>query len=135
MKYLKYFESIFDENAPTPIDIAIEDVDGNNVGSVEGVIHYSIDYVNNWIYKEGIALTIDINSIEFPVAILKNINIDEEYRNNNYGNEGMRLFLDEAKTILLMVDIGENNNFNLVKWYEGYGFKTIGRAGEYPVMS
>ena len=137
MKYLKYFESIFDENAPTPIDIPIENKDYEVVGSVDGVIHYTIQFVNNWIYKEGIALSIDVNSIEFPVAILKNLNINEEYRNQGYGNDGMRLFLDatfEANSILLMADIGEINDFDLTSWYEGYGFEKIGRAGEYPIM-
>lgn len=134
MKYLKYFES----NIPSiPIDITITNKYGDDVGSVEGVIHYSKEYLDNWMYKEGITLHIDENTIEFPIAILKNLNIDEEYRNQGYGNEGMRLFLDEAyvaKMVFLMVDIGESNEFNLKDWYESFGFEVVGRAGEYPVM-
>ena len=134
MKYLKYFES----NIPSiPIDITITNKYGDDVGSVEGVIHYHKEYLDNWLYKEGIALHIDENTIEFPIAILKNINVDEEYRNQGYGNEGMSLFLDEAyeaKMIFLMVDIGESNEFNLKDWYESFGFEVVGRAGDYPVM-
>lgn len=135
MKYLKYFESLF--NSPVPIDITIENEYYEQVGSVEGVIHCSKEYLDNWMYKEGIALHIDENSIQFPIAILKNINIDEEYRNQGYGNEGMREFLDavyEAKNVFLMVDIGESNDFSLIEWYKSFGFEEVGRAGDYPVM-
>ena len=74
MKYLKYFESLF--NSPVPIDITIENEDYEQVGSVEGVIHYSKEYLDNWMYKEGIALHIDENTIQFPIAILKNLVMD-----------------------------------------------------------
>jgi len=99
--------------------------------------YYKKEYFDNWIYKEGIALHIDENLIQYPVAILKNINIEEEYRNQGYGNQGMREFLDavyEAKNIFLMVDIGESNSFILLEWYKSFGFEQVGRAGDYPVM-
>lgn len=135
MKYLKHFESLF--SSPVPIDITIENETDEEIGSVEGVIHYKKEYFDNWIYKEGIALHIDENLIQYPVAILKNINIEEEYRNQGYGNQGMREFLDavyEAKNIFLMVDIGESNSFILLEWYKSFGFEQVGRAGDYPVM-
>lgn len=135
MKYLKKFESHFEKESSV-IDIVIENKD-EEVGNIDGIIHYKKEYLNNWLYKEGIVLHIDENSIQFPVAILKNINIYEEYRNQVYGNQGMREFLDavyEVKSIFLMVDIGEDNNFDLSEWYKSFGFEQVGRSGNYPVM-
>ena len=71
------------------------------------------------------------------MLILININIDEDYRNQGYGNQGMREFLDavyQAKNVFLMVDIGESNDFKLFNWYKSFGFEQVGRAGDYPVM-
>ena len=110
---------------PKQIDIDLEDND-EEVGNVSGIIHYSENFLENWMNKEKF----DYNLIEiinektdYPVAILKNINIYDDYKNQGYGNQGMSLFLDEtseARTILLIADTGESNNFDLEKWYEGF---------------
>jgi GNAT superfamily N-acetyltransferase len=127
------------DKEPQVIDITIEDND-EEVGNVSGVIHYSEQYLKNWLESERFD-TLDIqyilNKIKFPVAILKNINVYEEYRNQGFGKEGMSLFLEEvseAKYVILLADTGEENNFELEKWYQGYGFKAYAQRRGLPLM-
>ena len=112
---MKFNESL---DNPKIIDIDIEDDNGDCVGNVSGIIHYSKLYLENWINSEKINenLREKLLSLEFPIAILKNINIYEDYKNNGYGNIGMKLFIDEAheaKFIILIADTSESNNFKL----------------------
>jgi len=134
MKYLKYFESKKDKSSKV-IDIPISE--DEYIGEVHGIIHFKKEYLDNWLYLEKVELNIDENLIEFPVAILKNINVEKDYRNIGYGNEAMETFLDaasEAKSIILIADLMTDNKFDLVKWYEGYGFEIIGKSSGNPVM-
>jgi hypothetical protein len=134
MKYLKYFESYKNKTSEI-IDIPISN--DEDVGGVYGVIHFKKENLDNWLYNERVELNIDVNSIQFPVAILKNINVQPDYQNIGYGNEAMGTFLDatsEAKSIILIADLAADNKFDLVKWYEGYGFEIIGTSGGDPVM-
>ena len=138
MKYLRYFESLF--NQPEVIDIEITDTTGTEVGNVSGVIHYSADNVNNWMNSQKIShekQAILWKYLQLPVAILKNINIEEDQRNRGFGYRGLNLFLDKVKqanSVLLIADVGEENNFNLEEWYKGFGFKTIDISGGMPIM-
>jgi len=136
MKYLKYFES-YEESNEESIVIDIPISEDEYIGEVHGIIHFKKEYLDNWLYLERVKLNIDENLIEFPVAILKNINVESDYRNRGYGNEAMETFLDaasEAKSIILIADLLADNKFDLVKWYEGYGFEIIGMSGGNPVM-
>lgn len=139
MKYLKYFESLFDPY-PRVIELEITDTTGTDVGSVDGIIHFSKENVDNWLNKEKVSQELQAKlwkNIDLPVAILKNINVYEDQRNRGFGNDGMELFLDEtddANSVILLADTGESNNFELEKWYEGFGFQTIGLAGGLPLM-
>ena len=82
-----------------------------------------------------------------PVAILKNMNVDESNRGQGIGSSLLSDFEDEAIdkrawSILLIADHGEiqTDGFyethpgGLASWYQSYGFKTIGDAGGNPVM-
>ena len=135
---MKYLKEMFSQSIP--INISIENNDQEIVGTVSGIIHYNPEFLNNWLYKEKINQeSIDkINNIvNYPVAILYNIYVEEDFMNLGYGNEGMYSFLSEAheaKYIILIADIYEGNKFSLVKWYEKFGFKIIGETNSCPLM-
>jgi hypothetical protein len=119
-------------NDSRPIEI---EVDG---GSLSGVIHNDMQRVLNWGEKERLddKATNTISSLSAPIAILKNMYVDEELRGQGQGNDFIQRFLDEvgAIPIILISDKGEANTFDLTKWYEGYDFETIGSSGGSPVL-
>ena len=114
------------------IDIEVEG------GSLSGVVHNDIQRVLNWAENERISPgTIKtIGTLETPIAILKNIYVEEESRNQGIGTDLLQQFIDEAYNmpILLISDEGEENAFGLTNWYEKYGFEYIGDSGGYPVL-
>ena len=107
-------------------------------GNISGVIHKDKQRILNWAEKERIspeAINI-ISKLQTPMAILKNINVEEEARNQGTGTDLLQQFLDKAYNmpILLISDEGEENAFGLTSWYEKYGFEYIGESGGYPVL-
>ena len=114
------------------------DIEG---GNIFGVIHTDFTYLNNWASKEGVDKSV-LQNIEMPVAIMKNAFVPEEQRGQGIGNQLVEQFINEAAdagaySVILLADLGQTQSegFDLVKWYEGYGFETIGKdnAGN-PVM-
>ena len=81
-----------------------------------------------------------LEKVQVPVAILKNMNVNDDSRNQGYGKKAIQKFLNESKEanyVILISDGGETNNFNLQEWYERLGFESIGETGYYsrfPVM-
>ena len=114
------------------IDIEVEG------GSLSGVVHNDIRRVLNWAEKERTSPeTIEtIGTLKAPIAILKNIHVEEESRNQGIGTDLLQQFLDKAydMPILLISDEGEENAFGLTNWYEKYGFEYIGESGGHPVL-
>ena len=114
------------------IDIEVEG------GSLSGVVHNDIRRVLNWAEKERTSPeTIEtIGTLKDPIAVLKNIHVEEESRNQGIGTDLLQQFLDKAYNmpILLISDEGEENAFGLTNWYEKYGFEYIGESGGYPVL-
>ena len=114
------------------IDIEVEG------GSLSGVIHSDMQRVLNWAEKERTSPeTIEmIGTLKAPIAILKNMYVEEESRNQGIGTDLLQQFLDKAYNmpILLISDEGEENAFGLTNWYEKYGFEYIGESGGYPVL-
>ena len=109
------------------IDIEVEG------GSLSGVVHNDIRRVLNWAEKERTSPeTIEtIGTLKAPIAILKNIHVEEESRNQCIRTDLLQQFLDKAydMPILLISDEGEENAFGLTNWYEKYGFEYIGDSG------
>lgn len=139
MNHLKEYH-LFESKSPKVIEFDILNGDGDVVGDVSGIIHYDPQYLKNWMYKESIDVETSekvLNEVTFPVSILKNMNVNDSERNKGYGRDGMSTFLEEssdASCILLISDVLEHNEFDLTKWYEGYGFEEIGKAGGNPLM-
>jgi len=110
-------------------------------GSIEGIIHKDVEKIKNWFLNRNIDYNKYINHIEVPIAFLNNINVDEEYRGEGYGNELYSYFEEicyenEAKCILLESDNSESQveGFNLDTWYESFDFEVIGSEGGNSIM-
>jgi len=107
-------------------------------GNISGVIHKDKQRILNWAEKERIspeAINI-ISKLQTPMAILKNINVEEEARNQGTGTDLLQQFLDKAYNmpILLISDESEDNAFGLTDWYTKYGFEHVGESGGHPVL-
>jgi len=113
-------------------------------GTIFGMLHSKREYFENWLMKErlddetrGFFAMFPDNKL-LPIAILKNLEVDHKIRGNGLGNDLMSAFLNEAsdaKNVVLIADAAETNDFDLVKWYAGWGFTKIGSTGShFPVM-
>jgi ribosomal protein S18 acetylase RimI-like enzyme len=72
-------------------------------------------------------------------AVLKNINVSNpRRRGKGYGSSLLEEFMSEAGDvpILLIADKYETQKkgFDLVKWYEGFGFKVLRQTPSGPLM-
>lgn len=97
--------------------------------------------LGNYLAKHGVVEVIPFIKERFEtIAILTNMSVEEEYRGDGLGTELLEGFIDDAvekqaEAIILVADTGENNEFNLVEWYEEYGFEIIhGHEESFPVM-
>ena len=118
--------------------------DDSGFGNVFGVAHDDLRNVMNWAQKEGVdeASVKAVSVLELPIAILKNINVEEEARGQGVGGQLMEEFISAAAdqgafTIVLIADLGQTqgSGFDLEKWYRDYGFETVGfDGGKNPVM-
>jgi len=73
------------------------------------------------------------------IGIIRNLYVDEDFRGQGIGNDLMdyainQAFDNGAESILLISDTSEDNQFNLTKWYEGFGFEIVGNAAGDPIM-
>ena len=110
-------------------------------GSVFGIVHHDREHINNWIETERVQPNFDTIPDDelFPIGILKNINVNEEYRGQGFGVDLMENFLTECshcQYVVLIADLGEEQreDFNLIDWYKSFGFTIFGESGGNPVM-
>lgn len=98
--------------------------------------------IANFLTSEGIFdkhIVDAITSIDDECLVIKNMNVDEKYRGQGYGSEIFEEMLSHSTSdyILLIADTGEsqNNGFDLIKFYESYGFKKVFQNdSDYPFM-
>lgn len=97
--------------------------------------------LGNYLAKHGVEEVVPFIKERFEtIAILTNMSIEEEYRGDGLGTELLKGFIYDAEeknaeAIILVADTGDDNEFNLVQWYEKYGFEIIhGQAESFPVM-
>lgn len=124
MKHLKLYENF---NESLVYDESFE------YGSVQGVIHFDMNRVNNWLIKRQLLPDDYEEDINLPMAFLNNINVNEEDRGKNYGFEMFDDFEDwcvenRCHSIMLESDSGESQleGFDLDSWYESLDFIEIG---------
>lgn len=118
-----------------PIDVDLPS------GSLSGIVHPDSERAVNWAQMQGAdAGAVEaISELEGPVAILKNMWVEEDARGQGVGGALMDAFFEEAwdaESFVLLADKSQEQleGFDLEKWYEGYGFETVGVAGTDPVM-
>lgn len=103
------------------------------IGSVEGVLLESKMELNNALNLQKILFDDDLRQIlseHLPIAFLKNMYVEDDFRNQGYGNQLVDMFINEssglgANAIILEADESEDNNYSLTSWYESFGFETL----------
>lgn len=73
------------------------------------------------------------------ISFLTDLLVSENLRNKGYGNDMVFEFIEEsiklnADIILLIPKSKHKNNFDLVNWYESYGFEKIKINNETEIM-
>ena len=112
------------------VDCTIE----HHHGSIEGYVCGGQD-VNwkNFIEGENLPGTfieiIEAENLE-RIGVIKTLYVDEDARNQGIGTElmddAMSLYDQHgADIVILFAGTREENNFDLVEWYETYGFESI----------
>jgi N-acetylglutamate synthase-like GNAT family acetyltransferase len=112
------------------------------VGSVEGIVHDDLDAVRNWLEAEQVRAVDDVvSNLRAPVALLKSLNIANEYRRQGRGTYLLEWFIAEAESedatvILLVPDVWQvqTRGFNLEAWYAAHGFESIDVGSAVPLM-
>lgn len=111
-------------------------------GSLEGyVVDTDQPQLENYLTSQGAApeLIAALRSRYNRIAIIRNMWVDEELRGGGIGTDlvGQAIgdaFSSGAEAIVLVADMAESNVMPLDKWYESFGFNTVGVAGGDPVM-
>lgn len=114
-------------------------------GSLEGyVVDTAQPQLKNYLTAQGAdSDLIDSIANKFSrIAIIRNIWVDDDYRNSGIGSSLLESAINEAfaagaEAIVLVADLNEDNEQlgkSLDAWYQGWGFKTIGKAGNDPIM-
>lgn len=73
------------------------------------------------------------------VCVLRNVNVDEDQRGKGYGNDALDEFIQAAgpfAPIILISDKyeGQEEGFELDKWYEGWGFSKVTSCASGAIM-
>lgn len=131
-------QPVAEDKSNRPISIS-KSVDG---GSLEGyVIDSSAPQLTNYLHSQGASDDVidQIKSQFTRIAILRNMSVDEDNRGQGIGNDLVSNAIENAahngaEAIVLVSDTGEDNQFDLTKWYEGFGFEIHGSAAGDPVM-
>ena len=114
----------------------------NEGGSLEGyVVPTDKPQLTNYLTSQGAShQLIQQLSQQFSIiGIIRNMYIDDDMRGQGYGSDLMDNAIDDAfnngaEAIVLVADTHEENEIDLVKWYENYGFVVVGDASGDPVM-
>lgn len=113
-------------------------------GCIEGYITKpkQEEQLENYLKKHGYDEYVSFIKEKYEnLAILTNLYIEENHRGNGFGSFLVHDFIYKAKrngadAILLVADTGESNDFDLVEWYENYGFEIVaGEIDHYPLMT
>ncbi|EPP7233965.1 GNAT family N-acetyltransferase [Shigella flexneri] len=109
-------------------------IDSDN-GSLEGYkISSTAEQLQNWFAERGF----EAPTYNTPVTVgfLNSLYVDEDARSNGEGTFLVESFLSECGEcdyIFLECDTAEQNEFNLQKWYESFGFEVLVEA-ECPIL-
>lgn len=112
----------------------------NKFGYIEGYTEADPSFIRKYFIKH-LALNPVFYKLPENLALLKRIQIEEEFRGQGHGLKLMKEFTAAAKktgasAILLLADIHEQqaSNLDLVQWYKNLGFTTLIKSAAGPVM-
>ena len=117
--------------------ILINDNRGNLIGSVYNDVNTLMDFL---VQEVPSSIYNDIkNKLKGKIGVLKNISVNE--KGKGYGNSLVSDFLEECSIknvdyAVLIADLGGDQapGFDLVNWYESFGFEKIGESYAGPFM-
>lgn len=119
--------------------LEIEIEEGANFCS--GKVLQGLEDFAHWLDEEGDVKISKKNmeKVRFPITVLDAIDVIEENRGRGVGKRLLEKFLDVSQGtngVMLIADIYEDQavGFDVVKWYEKYDFKRIGKASNMPLM-
>jgi GNAT superfamily N-acetyltransferase len=126
-------------NEYTEVSKWTDDEEGNIFGYVVDTEEEQL--VNYFVMNHGVDMDV-INAIKAEystIAIARGMTVDEEHKNKGHGTELLGEFIEAAasegaEAIFCVADIYEDNDFDLVKWYESWGFQTITQTSAGPMM-
>jgi N-acetylglutamate synthase-like GNAT family acetyltransferase len=102
----------------------------------EELIDYLSEHTDKAIQVSGL-----LNGQGHRVAVLKEISVDPDRRLRGVGNRLMNQFLEETENLgvsaILLVANGEsdhNSNFNLMDWFQSFGFAFVETTSTGPLM-
>ena len=117
----------------------------NEGGVVEGGVHFSIeDAIEDWLSRHRIEdpeLVAQIVAEDKQFAVINNLEVSQDARGQGFGSDLMEKFFDRAEQdgatiVLLCADVirDQEEGFNLIDWYESFGFEDIGHGATGPLM-
>lgn len=115
----------------------------NEGGSIEGYFHLNTSeniynyFEEHSVPSEMISFMKDQKEI-FVVGLIRNFWVDEDMRNQGYGSElfdkAVSTLTENCDLVFLISDTADENNFDLTKWYESFGFETLYNTASGPLM-
>lgn len=105
-------------------------------GNVDAyVVDTNREQLKNFLSSNGVPETITkqyLNKFR-RVGIIKNMEVELENRGKGIGKKLFDQVIDQAydegaEAIFLIADVGEKNQFDLVRWYQSYGFDKIAKT-------
>lgn len=136
---MRWLEITENSHRPTLISFDFDD------GTIEGYSIFSYaEQLPNWLSKYDINdsnIIDNIRSSYQKIAMINNINVDEDSRGQGTGSDLLESFESEAashgcQAILLVSDIHESQveGFNLTDWYSRMGYQKIINSPSGPLM-
>ena len=121
--------------------IEIDDTYGSLFGTITNTNN---DTFKELFTKNGFSnndLILKEKNMYSNILIIDNIFVDNDQRGKGIGNTLMDDLFDQIdanniEALYLLADIHEEQEkgFNLIKWYEGYGFETLCNTPQGPIM-
>ena len=121
-------------------DLTIKNDKKEIIGNLYGWSDNNRDKLEYYLSKHDYALSDLSNSTYEQFAVLESIQVDSAYRGNDYGNELMEDFIfrlkqeDVPDLVILVADSITKNEFDLIRWYENWGFFVVANNHDCPLM-
>jgi len=112
-------------------------------GSLTGyVVDSSEENIRNYLESHGASEILICSLLEkySRIGLIRNMYVEKGFRGQGIGgdlvsNAMNEAFLSGAEIVILIADLGEDNYYDLSKWYEeNFDMEIIGTAGSNPIL-